>query len=77
MKKLYKILFIGAGGGQFSGGQISGGQFSWDDYFWGALFPGAFFLRAFFPGAFFLAPCQAYMMDLFWQKQFCESYLND
>ena len=76
MKKLYKILFIG-GGGQFSGGQISGGQFSWEDYFRGALFPGEFFLRAFFPGAFFLAPCQAYMMDLFWQKKFCENYLND
>ena len=59
MKKLYKILFWGDGGGNFPGGnfpgvQFSGGQFSWGIYFRGALFPGAFF-----PEAFFLAPKSA------------------
>ena len=56
MKKLYRILFLGGGGG---GGQFSGGQFSWGAFFQGVYFRGVIFWGAFFPGAFFLAPNSA------------------
>ena len=37
MKKLYRILFLGGGGGNFPGGFISGGHFS------RGIFPGGIF----------------------------------
>ena len=51
MKKLYRILFLGGGGGR----AIFRGQFSWGAFFRGVIFRGAIFLGGLFPGGNFPA----------------------